>query len=249
MPSAAERSRIRVDELASQVRHQMIPLSQSFSYFSVTPLGAEEIKQYVEEPLAALPPALTALIPKVEILLTPYLEKRNGRGGGDFAGSERPSNTRQIPCSRVVTGQGVTLAFAIKDEDLADYHYSFYNGLAAMVASAGGEPLKEFTEHVREELRADVHGEVDDKSWRLKQALLRRPSVVTKESKAFQDYVRQAFEDTLTLYLHGICCDIDVEPGPRQMPSRSIRRRLELLLRHFPPPTGYAVLPEQVRRR
>ena len=115
--------------------------------------------------------------------------------------------------------------------------------------TAGGEPFKDFTEHVREELRADVHGEVDDKAWQLKQALLRRPSVVAKESKAFQEYVRQAFEDTLTLYLHGICCDIDVEPGPRQMPSRSIRRRLELLLTHFPPPSGYAVLPEHVRRR
>ncbi len=248
MPAAAERSRIRVDELASKVRSEMIPLTPNFSYFSLTPLGADDVKQYVEEPLAALPPALAAAIPKVEILLAPYLEKANGRGG-DYADFEKPPNARQIPFTRIATERSVTLAFAIKDEDLADYHYSFYNALATLAASAGGEPLKEFTEHIREELRADVHGEVDDKSWQLKQALLRRPSVVAKESKTFQDYVRQAFEDTLTLYLHGICCDIDVEPGPRQMPSRSIRRRLELLLIHFPPPSGYAVLPEQIRRR
>ena len=57
-----------------------------------------------------------------------------------------------------------------------------------------------------------------------------------KETKLFREYARQAFEDTLTLYLHGTCCDIDVETGPRQMPSRYLRRRLELLISLFPPP-------------
>ena len=65
----------------------------------------------------------------------------------------------------------------------------------------------------------------------------------------FRDYARQAFVDTLTLYLHGACCDIDVETGPRQMPSRYLRRRLELLMSLFPPPEGYAVLPEQLKSR
>jgi len=27
----------------------------------------------------------------------------------------------------------------------------------------------------------------------------------------------------MTLYLHGICCDIEWKPGPRQMPSRYLR--------------------------
>jgi hypothetical protein len=52
--------------------------------------------------------------------------------------------------------------------------------------------------------------------------------------------------DTLTLYLHGICCDIDVDTGPRQLPSRFMRRRLMLLEELFPPPKGYAVFPEQL---
>jgi hypothetical protein len=53
----------------------------------------------------------------------------------------------------------------------------------------------------------------------------------------------------LTLYLHGACCDIDVETGPRQMPGRYLRRRLELLISLFPPPEGYAVLPEHLKSR
>jgi hypothetical protein len=89
-----------------------------------------------------------------------------------------------------------------------------------------------------------VHGEVDEESWHMKQALLRRQSNVRKETKAFRDYARQSFIDTLTLYLHGICCDIDVETGPRQLQSRYLRKRLSLLYELFPPPEGYAVFPE-----
>ena len=65
----------------------------------------------------------------------------------------------------------------------------------------------------------------------MKQALLRRQTNIRKETKVFRDYARQSFIDTLTLYLHGICCDIDVETGPRQLPSRHLRKRLSVLYR------------------
>ena len=142
------------------------------------------------------------------------------------------------------------VAFGIKDLEVADYHYQFYNFLAMLMAERWSQEVQDrFFRTIREELSAEVHGEVDEKSWHLKQALLRRQSNARKETKLFRDYARQAFEDTLTLYLHGTCCDIDVETGPRQMPSRYLRRRLELLLALFPPPEGYAVLPEQLKAR
>jgi len=61
-------------------------------------------------------------------------------------------------------------------------------------------------------------------------------------------YQAQSFIDTLTLYLHGICCDIDVDTGPRQLPSRYLRKRLQLLQELFPAPEGYAVFPEDLKR-
>ena len=65
-------------------------------------------------------------------------------------------------------------------------------------------------------------------------------------TKAFRAYAKQSFIDTLTLYLHGICCDIDVDTGPRQLPSRYLRKRLMAMEQLFPPPKGYAVFPEQL---
>jgi hypothetical protein len=142
------------------------------------------------------------------------------------------------------------LALSIKDLEVADYHYQFYNALSGLVADNWSPDVQErFYRTLREELNAEVHGEVDEKSWHLKQALVRRQTNVRKETKLFREYARSAFEDTLTLYLHGTCCDIDVETGPRQMPSRYLRRRLELFVSLFPPPEGYAVLPEQLKSR
>ena len=82
-----------------------------------------------------------------------------------------------------------------------------------------------YAELIQEELKASVHGEVDDESWLAKQNLLRRQSgPVKRGSPLFLAYLRQSFIDTLTLYLHGICCDIDVETGPRQFPSRYLAK-------------------------
>ena len=99
---------------------------------------------------------------------------------------------------------------------------------------------------LRSELKSDTHGEIDEKSWRMKEQLIRRQSDLGRDTKLRQSYFRQALEDTLTLYLHGLCCDIDVDTGPRQLASRHIRRRLQLLREIWPPPAGFALFPEEL---
>jgi hypothetical protein len=250
MPIDTDRAKVTVEELTSRIRSEMIPLGAVFSYFLALPIAEEDLKQYLEDPIAALPPAICAALPKIGIVLVPFLEKANGKGG-DLVLYEKPADQRQVFASRLLRRDGATLIFAVKDEEMADYHYAFYNAIAALLAdtlvdAAAPEP---FFGLIREELAAEVHGEVDERSWRLKQSLLRRQSNTRKETKLFQSYARQALEDTLTLYLHGICCDIDVETGPRQMPSRHLRKRLELLSKLYPPPKGYAVLPDQPKKR
>ncbi len=213
------------------------------------PLPEEDLRQYVNDPIAAISPAILSTLPPLEVILAPYLEKGNGKEG-DSVTFERPAEPRQVACSRRQMGDTTVLAFGIQDVEAADYHYQFYSALAGVVADFWPSEVQErFYRTIREELSTEVHGEVDEKSWHLKQALLRRQTNVRKETKLFREYARQAFEDTLTLYLHGTCCDIDVETGPRQMPSRFLRRRLELLVSVFPPPEGYAVLPEQLKGR
>jgi len=249
MATDGEKAKLTVAELAARFRGEMIPLTSRFSYFSTLPIPEDDLKQYLNDPIAAISPAIAAMLPPTGFILAPYIERGNGKEG-DSVSFERPSESRQVRYSRRDAKDMTVLAFGIKDQEVADYHYQFYSAVAAVVADFWSADMQErFYRALREELSAEVHGEVDEKSWHLKQALVRRQTNVRKETKLFREYAKRAFEDTLTLYMHGTCCDIDVETGPRQMPSRYLRRRLELLMAMFPPPDGYAVLPEQLKSR
>ncbi len=265
MSAQADLSKLSVGQFAERFRSEMIPLSNTFSYFCASvPLSEEDLKEYLEEPIAALPPSLAALLPKVSIMLVPYLERveskekegkeKDGKEkgalhGDEFVVTERPPESRASWASQVRFDHEEVLVFALKDQDVSEYHYRFYHVLATLAADhCAEEALLEYSGLLREELSARVHGEVDEESWHMKQALLRRDTNFRKETKVFRDYVRQSLIDTLTLYLHGICCDIDVETGPRQLPSRHMRKRLVLLANLYPPPEGYAIFPEHQER-
>jgi hypothetical protein len=262
-PVPATYSRLSVGQFAERFRGEVIPLSNTFSYFCASlPMSDDVLKEYLEEPVAALPPAIAAMLPRISILLVPYLErsaekaqakaakrKKPVRGAVerllDFVVEDRPADGQQSWASTVEFENETVLVFALKESDVADYHYRFFRNLAALVAELWPKEVCErYVELLREELNARFHGEVDEASWQAKQALQRRQSNIKRETQVFRDYARHSFTDTLTLYLHGICCDIDVETGPRQLPSRHLRRRLNLLRNAFPPPAGYGVFPE-----
>jgi Fe-S cluster biosynthesis and repair protein YggX len=249
MSAQPDLDKLNAEQFAVRCREAMIPVSNKFSYFTALPLSEEDIKEYVEDPVAALPAGLAASLPSICIALVPYLEKLNGKdkgdGPGDTVSFEKPPESRQAGSAKTIAQGQATLLFAMKDRPVADYHYYFYRAVATMAADRAKEDQQgQFFSLLREELRGRVHGEVDQEGWRLKEALLRRQTNLRRETKLFREYAQQAFVDTLTLYLHGLCCDIDVEPGPRQLPSRYLRKRLVLLESIYPPPAGSSVFPE-----
>jgi hypothetical protein len=167
----------------------------------------------------------------------------------DLVSFDRPPESRLLWFSRAGPASENSVVFAVKDREVAEYHYDFYHAMAALTADqARDDDVNQYFALLREELSNGVHGEVDEKGWHFKQTLLRRQTNVRRETKMFREYARQSFIDTMTLYLHGICCDIDVETGPRQLPSRHLRKRLELLESIYPPPEGYAVFPDELNR-
>ena len=286
MPAQFDLSKLSVRQFAERFRGEMIPLSNTFSYFCASvPMSEEDLKEYLEEPVAALPPTIAAALPKISILLVPYLERPNGKehgakehgkesgakersagkqggskhgdnnhaSGGEYISNEKPPEGRTSNATQLILGDETVLAFALKGQEVAEYHYRFYHLLATVLGERWSEAIEtRYTRIIREELTADAHGEVDEPSWRLKQGLRRSKNGATGNAtgatavKAFRAYARQSFIDTLTLFLHGICCDIDVDTGPRQLPSRFLRKRLMALEELFPPPEGYAVFPEQL---
>src|SRR5215510_5071569 len=167
-----DRSRLTVDELAARFRGEMIPLSNKFSYFTTLPIAEEDLRQYLNDPISAISPVIVAALPRIGIILAPYLEKGNGKG--DWITFERPAETKQLGCSRTDSGDLTILALSVKEIEVADVHYQFYSALASMVGETWPVEIQErFYRTIREELSAEVNGEVDERSWHLKQALLR----------------------------------------------------------------------------
>lgn len=247
MSTQTEVGKPRVQEFAERFRHEVIPLSNNVSYFSALPIAEEDLRDYLQDPVAALPPAILSVLPKLLVFLVPYLEKPNGKGE-ELVTFERPPEKAQAAVAQFSSDYGPVIVLAIRDRDVAESHYYFYRAVATLAAEHMPAEVEEaYTRLLRDELSNRIHGEVDEPGWQLKQSLLRRQTTVRRETKTFRAYARQSFIDTLTLYLHGICCDIDVETGPRQLPSRFLRRRLELLESYFPPPPGYAVFPEELK--
>lgn len=246
MPDSSTRNqRVPLAELREQIRTALVPHGPVFHYFSAGgPLSDEDVRDYLDEPFAALPPRVKETLPRVNLLLVPYLE-RNGQG--EVVTFDAPVENKAARSVLSRDPGGPMLTFAIDDMEVGAYHYELFHHLAEIVVDRFNDPaaMEEYAKVLRDELKTGMHGEVDDPSWQRKQELRRRGSGA-RDSKAFREYARQSMIDTLTLYLHGICCDIDVEPGPRQMPSPKLRRRLKLLQGIFPPPDGYAVFPEEM---
>ena len=159
------------------------------------------LKEYLEEPVAALPPAIAAMLPRISILLVPYLERSGERGApkagrkprpalekiSDFVVGERPAEGRQSWASQISFENETVLLFALKEQDVAEYHYRLYRRLAALVADKWStQAASSYKTMIREELMASVHGEVDDESWQAKQTLLRHQSNVKRDSAALR---------------------------------------------------------------
>src|ERR1700733_8494321 len=93
-------SKLSVGQFAERFRSEMIPLSNTFSYFCASvPLSEEDLKEYLEEPIAALPPKIAALLPKISIILVPYLEWSDAKEKGhtrrdEFVRTEKPPENR-----------------------------------------------------------------------------------------------------------------------------------------------------------
>ena len=244
---------IPVEEFARSHWDDMVPLDPHFGYFAAgVNIPDDDVKDYLREPVAALSPAIVQLLPKLRLLFVPYVEKISGKNGSTTYAvtAVKPSKDKLTGVARVEWRGEMMFLFGMQEPNLGDFHYFFYRAIARLVAEGIIAPahLDAYAGLVLDEIRARTHGEVDEDSWTLKQELLQRTQAVKRSTRGFKDYVQTSLIDTLTLYQHGICCDIDIEPGPRQIPSRPLRKRLEMLESFYPPPKGKFVFPDDLKR-
>ena len=256
MPAQLDLSKLSVRQFAERFRGEMIPLSNTFSYFCASvPMSEEDLKEYLEEPVAALPPAIAGgaaedFHPAGSVSGARQRAREAARQQRAPAITFRSRSRRRAgsPLPRSLRlGEETVLAFALKDQEVAEYHYRFYHLLATLMGDHWTDDMETGLRRVlREELNADVHGEVDEPSWRLKQALRRTKAAARRQGVS---RIRAAI-----LHRHA-----DAVPARHLLRHRrrhrsapvaqpvSCARRLLALEELFPPPKGYAVFPGAAR--
>ncbi|MDX2267211.1 MAG: hypothetical protein NW208_03840 [Bryobacter sp.] len=242
--------KLPVRAFAERFRSEMKPLSDKISFFSAgLKFNEEDEKEFIYDPVGSLPPRVRELLPDISIILVPELEGSRTEEVTVVLETANPPKTpaaERIWHSETNLGDAIVLTFAVHGCDSGEYHYHLFHAIALKVVER--VPTAEwegYREILRDELRRKVNGEVDEDSWRAKDALVAATLTPWRQSKQFDSYARVSYVDTLTLYLHGLCCDIDVEPGPRQIQSRELRKRLLWVYEHIGAPENYAILPEQ----
>ena len=129
--SRGDLTKLSVRQFAERFRGDMIPLSSTISYYCASlPMTEEDVKEYLDEPVAALPPSIKDALPKISILFVPYLEreqKKTQAAPADLVSMERPPENRLSTASQVRIGNETVFAFGLKDQEVAEYHYRLYN--------------------------------------------------------------------------------------------------------------------------
>src|SRR5687767_7446729 len=113
MPAQSDAAKLSVGQFAERIRREMIPLRKPFSYyFAALPLTAEDIREYLEEPINALPPSVLSQLPKVSILLVPYLQSIGNKGRkSETICLDKPSYNRVSWTSCFLSKEEAVLAF------------------------------------------------------------------------------------------------------------------------------------------
>jgi len=106
--------------------------------------------------------------------------------------------------------------------------------------------LRAYWAILRDEIDSGIEGEIDEQALDAKRSLLESRSHANSRRR-LESYGRASFAGTAAEYVHSLWHDVSIRSGRDYLPAESLRRRLELMLRWFPPDRGYRLFPS-VRR-
>lgn len=241
---------IPTKEFVASCHDVLIPINDHVSYFSVEPLDEKERQRLVFDPISALPPKVLSLVPNLRLVLVPFLaidaNSKSSNGTVRISFAEPPGDKRWFSDYQKTKTEHYIFV-ATRSDDYFDSHVLFYQALASrIIEHADGQLAEMFNLLLDTELKKNAHGEVNEFAWLCKKDLLALAADAEERQRCMDAYRDAALADTLALYLHGLCCDIDLDNGPKQLASRYIRLRLHLLRDFLPPPKGVALFPDEL---
>ena len=103
----------------------------------------------------------------------------------------------------------------------------------ALWNSASLEERRAWLKLLREEIEAEVEGEIDERALREKRAML-LSRVLAASPRRMERYAEASFAGTMAEYVHTLWHEVIVQAGRDYLPLPWLRRRFELFSRWFP---------------
>ena len=173
-----------------------------------------EWDETIREALASVPAALARRLGSVQFDLRASEEEVSSRWRWGKTGVEvevNPSETSPHDCAlELLTCMGQALWYS---------------------ASAGER--RAWLKLLREEIEAEVEGEIDERALREKRAML-SSRVLAASPRRMERYAEASFAGTMAEYVHTLWHEETVQSGRDYLPLPWLRRRFELFSRWFP---------------
>lgn len=144
------------------------------------------------------------------------------------------------------TGLSVSVVTADLDEHDIAMELLICMGQALWARLSDAE-VRAYWAILHDEIQAGIEGEIDERSLEDKRRLLDTRPLEDREELLMQ-YGRASFAGTAAEYVHSLWHDVSIRQGPDYLPPETLRRRLELLARWFPPDRGHRLFPTRRRR-
>jgi len=95
---------------------------------------------------------------------------------------------------------------------------------------------------LRDEINSGIQGEIDEQALAEKRYLFESRSHANS-ARCLESYGCASFAGTAAEYIHCLWHDVSIRSGADYLPAVPLRRRMELLVRWFPPDRGYRLFP------
>ena len=168
-PAQSGLAKVSVGQFAERFRGEVIPLSNTFGYFCASVPMSEEVREGISgrtggraaaghrgDAAAHLYPAgsLSGALERTRARTKPKRKtQRSQRKLADFVVAERPAEGKQSWASQVSFENETVLVFALKEQDVAEYHYRLYRRLALWSPTNGRQTAAaSYKAMIREEL-------------------------------------------------------------------------------------------------
>ncbi len=240
---AAERESVPV---AEYIRGDFIPLSRlphDWGMHAALALTPAEERTMVREPARAVPAAIAQRLPKLRVLLVPFLACTES---GDLVCFSKPQAETHTSVWEE-SEEHIDLLLSCRELNAHDTGFELLASVAELLRTRlTHDELARYTQLLEEELRMGVTGEIDEETLAAKRPLLSLRARRARSRAAFETYRDVSFVSTMAEYMHGLWHDVEIRTGADDLPLPQLRRRITLLAEMFPPNPGYSLFAKEL---